>query len=138
MLAVAHRVAWATVARVVSEPTLETVMLRPILTERAAEFWSDRQLQQFNDAQDAAAEALEHATAVVTLDDVLEALAGLKPTDQQKLVDAYRDTSDRAHFRWLLETAFEDAFTAAARRIAEHSGAGRVKPIGVTIWRKEA
>ncbi|KVP11987.1 hypothetical protein WJ85_17300 [Burkholderia ubonensis] len=113
-------------------------MLNSTLTERAADFWSDRQLQQFNDAQDAAEEALERAAAVVTLDDVLEALAGLNADAQQKLVDAYRDTSDRAHFRWLLETAFEDAFAAAARRIAEHSGAGRVKPIGVTIWRKEA
>ncbi|KVN72790.1 hypothetical protein WT15_27320 [Burkholderia stagnalis] len=28
-------------------------MLNPTLTERAAEFWSDRQLQQFDDAADA-------------------------------------------------------------------------------------
>ncbi|CAG9225758.1 hypothetical protein [Burkholderia vietnamiensis] len=28
-------------------------MLNPRLTERAAEFWTDRQLQQFNDAADA-------------------------------------------------------------------------------------
>ncbi|UUX38859.1 hypothetical protein NTJ56_08670 [Burkholderia contaminans] len=113
-------------------------MLNPTLTERAADFWSDRQLQQFDDAAAAQEEALERATAVVTLDDVLEALAGLNADAQQKLVDAYRDTSDRAYFQWLLQTAFEDAFTAAARRIAEHSGAGRVQPVGVTVWRKEA
>ena len=113
-------------------------MLNPTLTERAAEFQSDRQLQQFNDAQDAADEALERATAVVTLDNVLEALAGLNADAQQKLVDAYRDTSERAYFQWLLMNAFEDAFPAAARRIAEYSGAGRVKPVGVTVWRKEA
>ncbi|KVN25602.1 hypothetical protein WJ63_15850 [Burkholderia pyrrocinia] len=113
-------------------------MFQTATTERAADFWSDRQHQQFNDAQDAADEALERATAVVTLDDVLEALAGLNPDAQQKLVDAYRDTSDRAYFQRLLMSAFEDAFTAAARRIAEHSGAGRVQPVGVTVWRKEA
>ncbi|OXI24334.1 hypothetical protein [Burkholderia sp. AU15512] len=101
-------------------------MLHPTTTERAADFWSDRQLQQFNDAQADADEALERATAVVTLDDVLEALAGLNESEQRKIVDAYRDTSDRAHFQWLLMAAFEDAFSAAAKRIAEYSGGGRV------------
>lgn len=113
-------------------------MLHPATTERAVDFWSDRQLQQFNDAQDAADERLELATAAVTLDDVLEALAGLDGGEQQKLIDAFRDTSDRAHFHWLLANAFEDAFTAAARRIAEHSGGGRVTPLGVTRWTRGA
>ncbi|HDR9087169.1 TPA: hypothetical protein QDB10_003082 [Burkholderia vietnamiensis] len=101
-------------------------MLNPRLTERAAEFWTDRQLQQFNDAQDAADDRLERATAAVTLDDVLEALAGLNESDQRKLVDAYRDTSDRAHFQWMLMSMFEDAFATAAKRIADYSGGGRV------------
>ncbi|MBR8350303.1 hypothetical protein KDX21_06915 [Burkholderia cenocepacia] len=108
-------------------------MLHPTTTERAADFWSDRQLQQFHDAQDAADERLELATAAVTLDDVLEAMAGLNESEQKKLIDAYRDTSDRAHFQWLLMAAFEDAFSAAAKRIAEYSGAGRV-PVRVRLF----
>ncbi|MGV4674643.1 hypothetical protein [Burkholderia pseudomallei] len=108
-------------------------MLHPTTTERAADFWSDRQLQQFNDAQDAANERLERATAAVTLDDVLEALAGLNESEQRKLVDAYRDTSDRAHFEWMLRSMFEDAFAAAAKRIAEYSGGGRV-PVRVRLF----
>ncbi|AYY96924.1 hypothetical protein EGY19_05300 [Burkholderia multivorans] len=91
-----------------------------------AEAHFERQQALLDDAQDAAEAALERAAAVVKLDDVLEALAGLNESEQQKIVDAYRDTADRAHFQWLLMTAFEDAFSTAAKRIAEYSGGGRV------------
>ena len=52
-------------------------MLNPTTTERAADFWSDRQLQQFNDAQDAAEAALERATryAHTQLDTLLRKFA---------------------------------------------------------------
>ncbi|MCA8017769.1 hypothetical protein [Burkholderia metallica] len=36
-------------------------MLRATTTERAADFWSDRQLQQFNDAADVEADAMYKA-----------------------------------------------------------------------------
>lgn len=39
-------------------------MLNPRLTERAAEFWTDRQLQQFNDAADAEAARAEQVAAI--------------------------------------------------------------------------
>ncbi|MCA7962525.1 cytochrome P450 [Burkholderia cenocepacia] len=39
-------------------------MLNPQLTERAAEFWSDRQLQQFNDAVSAEADRAELVAAM--------------------------------------------------------------------------
>lgn len=39
-------------------------MLNPRLTERAAEFWTDRQHQQFNDAADAEAERAELVASI--------------------------------------------------------------------------
>ena len=39
-------------------------MLHPATTERAAEFWTDRQHQQFNDADDAEAERAELVAAI--------------------------------------------------------------------------
>ncbi|MBJ9964472.1 hypothetical protein [Burkholderia seminalis] len=39
-------------------------MLHPTVTERSAEFWSDRQHQQFNDAADAEADRAELVAAI--------------------------------------------------------------------------
>ncbi|MBJ9695730.1 hypothetical protein [Burkholderia cenocepacia] len=98
-----------------------------------AEAHFERQQALADDAADAREAAIERAGDVVTLDDVLEAMAGLNESEQKKLIDAYRDTSDRAHFQWLLLTTFEDAFANAAKRIAEYSGGGRVKPLRVRL-----
>ncbi|PRH05458.1 hypothetical protein C6T60_14465 [Burkholderia multivorans] len=97
-------------------------MLNPQLTERAADFWSDRQLQQFNDAADAEEAAFERASAEVQIADVINAMAELPDGFLAKVMNAFLDKGDHAHFVYLLEILFEDAFNAAAEGIAKRKG----------------
>ncbi|MBR7998294.1 hypothetical protein KDW53_03885 [Burkholderia vietnamiensis] len=73
-------------------------MLNPRLTERAAEFWTDRQLQQFNDAADAeasraelvAAIAKERLKAKITALSDDDLIGGMHSVTQQKHARALR------------------------------------------------
>lgn len=85
-------------------------------TESTAEFWSDRQLLEYDDACDAREAAIARASDAVTLDLVLEKIDALPAPKQIDLMVAFR--ADRRHFLWLLDNAFEDAFDAAAEELA--------------------
>ncbi|WP_186158952.1 hypothetical protein [Burkholderia gladioli] len=82
-------------------------------TERAVDFASDRQLQQFHDAQDALAAELDAKRRAVTLDDVLEKLANLHKSDREQLMRTFH--TDRRHFLWQIDNLFDDAVDACAR-----------------------
>lgn len=93
-----------------------------IATERASEFWSDRQKREYDDAVDAEEAAIERASAEVEIDDVINAMAELPEGFRAKVMNAFLDKSDHAHFVYLLEILFEDAFNAAAEGIARRKG----------------
>lgn len=97
-------------------------MLNPHVTERAAEFWTDRQQREYDDAIDAEEAAIERASAEVKIDDVINAMAELPESWRTRLMNAYLDKSDRKHFVYLLEIFFDDAFAAAAEGIAKRKG----------------
>ncbi|UVS92851.1 hypothetical protein [Burkholderia glumae] len=80
--------------------------MRPLThTESAAQFWTDRQHAQFNDAQEALADELDAKRREVTLDDALEKLANLCKSDREQLMRAFH--SDRKHF--LCKRSLKDA-----------------------------
>lgn len=97
-------------------------MLHPATTERAADFWSDRTKREYDDAVDAEAVAIERAESEVQIDDVINAMAELPAGFRAKVMNAFLDKSDHAHFVYLLEILFEDAFNAAAEGIARRKG----------------
>ncbi|WP_175806618.1 hypothetical protein [Burkholderia cenocepacia] len=97
-------------------------MLHPAPTERAADFWSDRTKREYDDAIDAEQAAFERASAEVEIDDVIDAMAELPASFRAKVMNAFLDKSDHAHFVYLLEILFEDAFNAAAEGIARRKG----------------
>ncbi|OXJ16308.1 hypothetical protein [Burkholderia sp. HI2500] len=97
-------------------------MLHPATTERAADFWSDRAKREYDDAIDAEQAAFERASAEVEIDDVINAMAELPAGFRAKVMNAFLDKSDHAHFVYLLEILFEDAFNAAAEGIARRKG----------------
>ncbi|MBR8147048.1 hypothetical protein [Burkholderia vietnamiensis] len=87
-------------------------MLNPRLTERAAEFWTDRQLQQFNDAADAEAERaelvaqikkekLDAKLAALPIADLMDGAHAIDEMDCGVLRAAWRvsDESLGKHFR---------------------------------------
>jgi hypothetical protein len=96
-------------------PTLTT-------TERAADFWSDRTKREYDDAIDAEEAAFERASAEVEIADVINAMAELPDGFLAKVMNAFLDKGDHAHFVYLLEILFEDAFNAAAEGIAKRKG----------------
>ncbi|MBJ9694131.1 hypothetical protein [Burkholderia cenocepacia] len=97
-------------------------MLNVQATERAADFWSDRSKREYDDAIDAEEAAFERAAEEVEIDDVIDAMAELPASFRAQVFTAYLDKSDRAHFLYLLEIFFEDAFAAAAEGIAKRKG----------------
>ncbi|MBU9618106.1 hypothetical protein UA18_02413 [Burkholderia multivorans] len=97
-------------------------MLNPQLTERAAEFWTDRQQREYDDAAEAEEAAFLRASEEVEFDDVIEAIYDLPESFRNRVFTAYLDKSDRKHFVYLLELLFDDAFAAAAEGIAKRKG----------------
>ncbi|QIX17193.1 hypothetical protein L0Z36_05375 [Burkholderia multivorans] len=97
-------------------------MLHHPTTERASEFWSDRQQREYDDAIDAEEVAIERASEEVEFDDVIEAIYDLPESFRNRVFTAYLDKSDRKHFVYLLELLFDDAFAAAAEGIAKRKG----------------
>jgi hypothetical protein len=66
--------------------------------------------------------AIERASAEVAIDDVINAMAELPEAWRTRLMNAYLDKKDRAHFVYLLQLFFDDAFAAAAEGIAKRKG----------------
>ncbi|MBU9236720.1 hypothetical protein KTD19_30600 [Burkholderia multivorans] len=97
-------------------------MLNPHVTERAAEFWTDRQQREYDDAAEAEEAAFLRASEEVEFDDVIEAIYDLPESFRNRVFAAYLDKSDRKHFVYLLELLFDDAFAAAAEGIAKRKG----------------
>lgn len=91
-------------------------------TERAAEFWTDRSKREYDDAIDAEEAAFERAAEEVEIDDVIDAMADLPEGFRKQVFAAYLDKKDRAHFVYLLQLMFDDAFAAAAEGIAKRKG----------------
>ncbi|MBN3500897.1 hypothetical protein [Burkholderia cenocepacia] len=72
-------------------------MLNPQLTERAAEFWTERQHQQFNDAADAEAERAETITAMA----VERLKAKIAALSEQDLISGMHSVTKEKHGRAL-------------------------------------
>ncbi|EML1595560.1 hypothetical protein RVY52_000254 [Burkholderia cenocepacia] len=84
--------------------------------------YADR-VQAEADARQSAEDAgFERASAEVEIDDVINAMAELPAGFRAKVMNAFLDKSDHAHFVYLLEILFEDAFNAAAEGIARRKG----------------
>ncbi|HEJ2443634.1 TPA: hypothetical protein SLZ45_005199 [Burkholderia multivorans] len=79
-------------------------MLNPQLTERAADFWSDRQLQQFNDAADAEAARTE-LIAQIAKERLKAKLAALSDDD---LIGGMHSVTQEKHGR-ALRAAFRES-----------------------------
>ncbi|HDR9834256.1 TPA: hypothetical protein QDC51_001009 [Burkholderia multivorans] len=79
-------------------------MLNPQLTERAAEFWTDRQLQQFNDAVDAEADRVE-LVAAIAKERLKAKIAALSFDD---LVGGMHSATQEKHGR-ALQAAFRES-----------------------------
>lgn len=91
--------------------------LPSLVDSRADSAQADR-----DDQIDAFDRAVERASAEVEIDDVINAMAELPEGFRAKVMNAFLDKSDRAHFLYLLEILFEDAFNAAAEGIAKRKG----------------
>ncbi|MEI1276620.1 hypothetical protein V8G45_27620 [Klebsiella pneumoniae] len=79
-------------------------MLNPQLTERAAEFWTDRQHQQFNDAADAEAARAE-LVAQIAKERLKAKIAALSDDD---LVGGMHSVTQQKHAR-ALRAAFRES-----------------------------
>ncbi|MBR8025205.1 hypothetical protein KDX27_42475 [Burkholderia cenocepacia] len=79
-------------------------MLNPQLTERAAEFWTDRQHQQFNDAADAEAERAE-LIAAIAKERLKAKIAALSDDD---LIGGMHSVTQQKHAR-ALRAAFRES-----------------------------
>ncbi|MBR8409800.1 hypothetical protein [Burkholderia cenocepacia] len=79
-------------------------MLHPTTTERAAEFWSDRQHQQFNDAVDAEADRAE-LVAAIAKEHLKAKLLALSDDD---LVGGMHSVTQEKHGR-ALQAAFRES-----------------------------
>jgi hypothetical protein len=79
-------------------------MLNPQLTERAAEFWTDRQHQQFNDAADAEADRTE-LVAQIAKERLKAKLAALSDDD---LIGGMHSVTQEKHGR-ALRAAFRES-----------------------------
>lgn len=84
--------------------------------------YADRAQAEADARQSAEEAAFERASAEVEIDDVINAMAELPAGFRAKVMNAFLDKSDRAHFVYLLEILFEDAFNAAAEGIAKRKG----------------
>ena len=79
-------------------------MLNPQLTERAAEFWTDRQLQQFNDAADSEAARAEQVAAIAK-ERLKAKIAALSDDD---LIGGMHSVTQEKHAR-ALRAAFRES-----------------------------
>ncbi|MDR8915826.1 hypothetical protein [Burkholderia multivorans] len=79
-------------------------MLNPQLTERAAEFWTDRQHQQFNDAADAEADRAE-LVAQIAKERLKAKIAALSDDD---LIGGMHSVTQEKHGR-ALRAAFRES-----------------------------
>ncbi|UIY60048.1 hypothetical protein [Burkholderia cepacia] len=79
-------------------------MLHPTTTERAADFWSDRQLQQFNDAADAEADRSE-LVAQIAKERLKAKIAALSDDD---LIGGMHSVTQQKHAR-ALRAAFRES-----------------------------
>ncbi|WP_261534738.1 hypothetical protein [Burkholderia multivorans] len=84
--------------------------------------YADRMQAEADARAEAEEAAFQRASEEVEIDDVINAMAELPETWRTRLMNAYLDKRDRAHFVYLLEIFFDDAFAAAAEGIAKRKG----------------
>lgn len=96
------------------------------ITPRALPSHVDSYADRVQAEEDARAEAeeaaFERASEEVEIDDVIDAMAELPESFRKQVFTAYLDKKDRAHFVYLLQLMFDDAFAAAAEGIAKRKG----------------
>ncbi|WP_069351817.1 hypothetical protein [Burkholderia cenocepacia] len=96
--------------------------ITPASLPGALEAHEDRARDEEEMRREAEEAAIERASDEVDFNHVLDGMATLPKRFTSQVMSAYLDKSDRAHFKYLLELLFDDAFAAAAEGIAKRKG----------------